>query len=125
MPPEHKFVVDAYAVQHPGADERHARQSVAVHLVRLCLMLERERDVTHATRMITRATTSGIEMKWLDPALPLGTITVQDLLDAPGREAHILKSREWAADLWEAWSSQHELVRAWCDALENGEPGAA
>ena len=61
-----KFVVDAYAVQHPGEDSRKSRQSVAVHLIRLCLMLERDRDVTHATRMITRATTSGLEMKWFE-----------------------------------------------------------
>jgi hypothetical protein len=124
MPDEHKFVVDAYAVQHPGEDSRKSRQSVAVHLIRLCLMLERDRDVTHATRMITRATTSGLEMKWFEPETPLGTITVQDVLEAEGREAHIAKSRDWGADQWAAWSSQHDIIRAWCDALERSEPGA-
>ena len=42
MPDEHKFIVDAYAVQHPGENVPRARQSVGLHLIRLCLMLERD-----------------------------------------------------------------------------------
>ncbi len=34
------LAVDAYAVQHPGLPERRASQSVWVHLVSLCLIVE-------------------------------------------------------------------------------------
>src|SRR6476619_3410619 len=94
MPDEHKFIVDAYATQHPGEDERRSRQSVAVHLIRICLMLERGRDVGHATRMISKATNSGLEMKWFEPVTPIGTITVHDVLAAPDSAAHIVEARE-------------------------------
>ena len=38
------LAVDVYAVQHPGLAERRAIQSVWVHLVSLCLILERGRS---------------------------------------------------------------------------------
>jgi hypothetical protein len=118
MPEEHKFVVDAYAVQHPGTDSREARQSVTVHLIRLCLMLEREHGTEYSTRLMSRATNGVATFPWLDPVTPLGTITVQDMLAAPDRDAHIAKSREWAKDVWNAWSDKHDEVRGWCEALE-------
>ena len=34
------LAVDAYAVQHPGVPERRSSQSVWVHLVSLCLIVE-------------------------------------------------------------------------------------
>ena len=40
-PPSHRLTVDVYAIQHPGGGERRAIQSVAVHLMALCLVLER------------------------------------------------------------------------------------
>ena len=36
----HQLTVDTYAVQHPGRPERRSVQSVALHLVTLCLILE-------------------------------------------------------------------------------------
>ncbi|MBI2690596.1 MAG: hypothetical protein HYX29_01435 [Solirubrobacterales bacterium] len=118
MPDEHKFVVDAYAIQHPGENEPRARQSVGVHLIRLCLMLEREKPQRYATALMTRATHGGLHVPWFDPVTPLGTITAADVLAAEGKEAHIAMSRKWAEDQWAAWAGQHEIVRRWCDALE-------
>ena len=40
-PDEHRLTVDAYAVQHPGVPGKQSSQSVAVHLMSLCLVLER------------------------------------------------------------------------------------
>ena len=36
----HRLTVDAYAVQHPGQPSPQSIQSVGVHLLRLCLILE-------------------------------------------------------------------------------------
>ena len=38
-PDIHRLSVDTYAVQHPGVPERRSIQSVAVHLMCLCLVL--------------------------------------------------------------------------------------
>jgi hypothetical protein len=118
MPEEHKFIVDAYAVQHPGENETRSRQSVGVHLIRLCLMLERDLPSRYATSLMTRATSGGLRIPWFDPVTPLGKITVEDVLAAPDRDAHVAAAREWAADEWAAWSEQQETVRRWCDALQ-------
>ena len=37
----HRHTVDAYAVQHPGKPSQQSIRSVGIHLVRLCLILER------------------------------------------------------------------------------------
>jgi len=42
QPAWHRLTVDAYAVQHPGIPERRSIQSVCVHLISLCLMLEHD-----------------------------------------------------------------------------------
>ena len=39
--PVHRLTVDAYAAQHPGVPSPQSIQSVAVHLIRLHLVLER------------------------------------------------------------------------------------
>lgn len=118
MPDEHKYVVDAYAVQHPGEDVPRARQSVGVHLIRLCLMIERDRPSRYATRLMSRATHGGLHIPWFGPATPLGTLTVADMLAAPDKPAHVELARRWGEDLWAAYGDVHETVRRWCDALE-------
>lgn len=118
MPPEHKFTVDAYAVQHPGVDERRSRQSVAAHLIRLCLMLERDRDVPFATRLMSRATGGAFQLPWFGIATPIGTLTVADMIGAPDVDEHKRRVRAWAEDVWAAYGEHRELVRKWCDRLE-------
>jgi hypothetical protein len=49
--PAHQLTVDAYAVQHPGVRERRSTQSVAIHLVGLCLSLERRRGPAELPRL--------------------------------------------------------------------------
>lgn len=114
-PPLHVLTVDAYAVQHPGRPERRARQSVAVHLMRLCLVLERGADPVFAKRMMSRAT--GGDYPWLEPPEPNGSITVRDPLGAEGADEHARQVERWARDVWEAWSVHHATVRRWLGAV--------
>lgn len=118
MPPEHKFTVDAYAVQHPGVEGRRSTQSVAAHLIRICLMLERGRDQHFATRLMSRATGGAFQFPWFAMATPLGNLTVRDMLGSADSEEHVRRVRAWAEDLWAAYADHHELVRKWCDRLE-------
>ena len=60
-------VVDAYAAQHPGTPSPQSIQSVAVHLIRLRLQLERGIDSADAVRAIQQATANKQHFTWLDP----------------------------------------------------------
>lgn len=105
-PEEHRLSVDTYAVQHPGGDDRRARQSVAYHLTALHLTLERGLANDEVVARLRRVTAATVEFPRLEPPSPNGKLTVRDVLDgAP--------IREWAADVWAAWSAHHAQARAW------------
>ena len=50
----HQFTVDTYAVQHPGMPERRSIQSVALHLIALCLVLEGEAKPSDGSKLHRR-----------------------------------------------------------------------
>jgi hypothetical protein len=106
-----QMAVDTYAVQHPGVDERRSRQSVAVHLLSLCAVLERGARSEDAVDLLRRALAGERDWTWLDHDPPLGTLTVDDVLT--GRAA----VDRWAGDAWSAWSAHHATVRGWLDAV--------
>jgi Family of unknown function (DUF5946) len=110
----HQVTVDTYAVQHPGVPERRSIQSVGLHLMTLCLMLEdgvdpREGPQLHK-RMVTRPT-----FHWLTPPEPNGDITVETVLAAQSTSQHEELVETWARDVWNAWSPHHGTVRTWLD----------
>jgi hypothetical protein len=109
---------DAYCMQHiePYC---HSAKSYAAHLTRLCCGMERDGDpIVYAALQ-----------RWLNGAIALdrpavlaqrGDITIVSLLPAttPGELARLMG--EWAASVWAAYASQHELARRWI-ALALGE----
>jgi hypothetical protein len=105
-PEEHRLSVDAYAVQHPGGDDRRARQSVAYHLTALHLTLERGLGNDDVVALLRRVTAATSEFPRLEPPRPNGAITVRDVLDGT-------PIRAWAADVWSAWSDHHDAARSW------------
>jgi hypothetical protein len=112
----HRLSVDAYAVQHPGDDSRQAIQSVGVHLVRLCLFLERGLSPRDANDAMLKAARQKASYQWLErPAVP-GSVTVKDVMAAEGVEPHRAAVHAWARSAWSAWSAHHDLVRRWADA---------
>jgi hypothetical protein len=112
----HRLSVDSYAVQHPGGDSRQAIQSVGVHLVRLCLFLERGLSPEEANAAMLRAGKGKAEMFRLPRPASLGAVTVADVLAAPDDEAHTTAVRRWARSAWESWAEHHQTVRAWASA---------
>ena len=113
----HKFTVDAYAVQHPGRPSPQSIQSVAVHLIRLCLMLEEGAGAERATAFMQKAAASKTAFRWLDPPSLQGEITVADIHRAASAEEHAALVRAWAELAWNAWSTHHETVRGWLSAV--------
>ncbi len=107
--------VDAYAAQHPGVPGDRAEQSVAVHLAVLCLVLEREADMEHAGAQRGALSERSRPFGWLEPPSSLGSVTVQDVLDASCHEEGDARVRDWALSVWGAWAPHHETIRAWLD----------
>jgi hypothetical protein len=116
----HQLTVDAYAVQHPGVPERRSIQSVALHLVTLCLVLERGADPAAGPQLHKHLTKRG-GFRWLEPPEPNGQITVADVHRAATATEHRCSVQAWAREVWGAWAAHHTTVRHWiADGL--GDP---
>ena len=84
----HKFTVDAYAVQHPGRPSPQSIQSVGVHLIRLCLMLEGGATAAQATATMQSAARRKELFRWLEPPPSPGAVTVANVHRAASPEEH-------------------------------------
>ena len=112
--PVHRLTVDAYAAQHPGEPSRKAARSIAVHLGRLCLVLERGLRPERVNAAV-QSISSRKHFPWLEPPQSPGEVTVEDVRGAASPEEHIERVRQWAESVWQTWSTHHETVRRWAD----------
>lgn len=121
--PLDRLVVDTYGAQHPGRRQVRALQSVAVHLMGLCSVLERGAEPrivpTRAGKRVRRT----LDLHWLEPPRPIGTLTVRGPLRAHGTDELAASVEAWALDVWTAWGPHHETVRRWLDIASQGPDG--
>ena len=108
-----RLAVDSYAVQHPGTTDRRAIQSVAVHLISLCFVLERDLTPTEATDKMRVALTDKSRFVWLKPPPSIGEITVIDVVNISDPAEHEAMVKRWARSAWEAWHEHHDRIREW------------
>jgi hypothetical protein len=111
-PDVHRLTVDTYAVQHPGVPSPQSIQSVSIHLIGLHLVLERKLGAKAVTAALRKSVTNAPHFVWLDPPARPGELTVLDVKDAASLDAHIARVEDWARDVWQAWSSHHDTIRA-------------
>ena len=118
--PLRRLVTDAYMVQHPGVPERRAIQSVGVHLVALCLVLEHGLPVEHLSDTLGRMLARPPAWRWLEPPVPNGTSTVVDLeaAIAAGRTAEAIEA--YVRGVWDSWAPHRAAVAAWAHAAGVG-----
>ncbi len=104
----HQLTVDTYAVQHAGG--RHPDKSVCVHLAGLYLALERGLPSRHVPPLQQRLAR---RKRWPHLAPPTRRTwpTVLDVVRADSPEAHRARVREWAREVWQAWSTHHDTAR--------------
>ena len=107
----HRLSVDAYAVQHPGRPGPQAIQSVNLHLIRLCSLLEIKLPMEKANDAMLAATRQKERYAWLTPPRSLGEVTVKDVYEAREVEGHLAAVTRWAESAWRAWAPHHETVR--------------
>lgn len=115
----HRLCVDTYAVQHPGVPGPQSIQSVGVHLVRLCRFIEQGLAPDRANDVMLAASHAQAKARyhWLEPPASPGALTIADLEAAHDIEPHMRIARDWAAQVWAAWSAHHDTVRTWARAL--------
>lgn len=130
VPGLHVHSVDCYAVQHPGGAERdrRQRQSIAVHLISLCLLLEFDQRPTTAPQR--RRRTSRVVLGHLGlpdwPYLPAparrGAVTAADVNAGGTLQQHADDLHEWAQAAWGAWAAHHETIRRWAAIAVRRQP---
>lgn len=107
--PEPAF--DAYCLQHPDRYCASAK-SYAAHLTRLCCGLEHRSDPGMLTAI----------QQWLNGTVLLdkpatlasfGKITIADVYQAPAASGRAHIAQAWIEGVWEAYSPQQALARAW------------
>ena len=114
--PAHGLVVDAYMAQHPGdGSDRRDRQSVYVHLIGLCAVLER--GWPEGRRLLSRRAGRPTDYPRLVRVGP-GELTVVDLVGAADADAYEAGARAWAESVWRAWAPEHERIRSAASELE-------
>ncbi|MDP9346420.1 MAG: DUF5946 family protein [Actinomycetota bacterium] len=112
----HRVSVDAYAAQHPGADGPQARRSVAMHLMRLCLVYERGMRPAAGREMAPLLLAQPPDLAWLRPPADRGAVTVAAVAAAAGPDEHLVRVDDWGRAVWGAWAGHHATVRRWLDA---------
>ena len=115
----HQLSIDTYAVQHPGVPERRSIQSVALHLITLCLVLERGAEPSDGPKLHRRLVKRQA-FNWLEPPRPIGQMTVADVHRAPSAEEHERILYAWARDVWGAWGPHHATIHRWIKDCLNG-----
>ncbi|MDH5378660.1 MAG: DUF5946 family protein, partial [Gammaproteobacteria bacterium] len=109
----HRLGVDAYAVQHPGKQDKQSIHSVGVHLIRLYLCLEQGVPAEKANEAMLKITQHKSQYIWLSPPESMGEITAADIVKETTVEGHVEATKAWARSAWEAWSDHHPQIIAW------------
>lgn len=128
FPAFHWHHVDCYAVQHPGGAEhdRRQRQSVAVHLTALCLLLEHGMSGERASALRGRMSQTVLpylgltDWPYLPPPASLGAVTAIDVHRATDRSGYAAAVRDWTQAAWSAWAGHHEQVHLWASVRLSG-----
>jgi hypothetical protein len=118
----HRMTTDAYAAQHPGKPSPQSIQSVAIHLIALHAVLER--NLPHAkVRSLIGHAADQMRFEWLERPRSLGDVTAADVARAETSEEHVDAVMSWAGAVWRAWGPHHERIRQWTDDAWNSIPG--
>lgn len=113
-PAEHRLVVDAYMAQHPGDGlDRRDRQSVAVHLVGLCAILEVGMTADQAMLQLRRVIAPRTEFPLLGKRNDRGSLTITDMLGVVDLDDYAGRARAWGESVWLSWAHEHERIRTW------------
>src|SRR4051794_18732082 len=96
-PPVHGLAVDAYAASHGGdGSQRRDRQSVAIHLLALRAVLERNEPSRRRIELLRRLADSEADWPMLDRPAGVPALNLTHARDAAGLDDYTRRVREWA-----------------------------
>lgn len=110
----HRLTVDAYSLQHPDAYMRSGK-SFAAHLTGIYAALESE-DALAVNQTVQKWLSANPKIE--KPAqLPQqrGKLTITFIHSAVDADEHSKRVREWAREVWSAWSEHHALAKQLID----------
>ena len=108
------LALDAYCMQHLESYCRSAK-SYAAHLTRLCCGVEYDGN-PRVYAAIQHWLNGAAKIEKPRVLSQLGSMTVVVVHKAHNAEEHIRLVRAWAANVWAAYRSQHDLAQAWITA---------
>jgi len=112
----HGLIVDAYAASHGGdGTERRDRQSVCVHLIALCAVIDGAATPRGRVALLQRLTRRKVEWPVLNRPPGVPELSHAHAAGAAGAEDYTQRAREWAGAIWSFWSSEHDRIRAMLD----------
>jgi Family of unknown function (DUF5946) len=112
----HRLSVDTYAAQHPGNDLPAARQSVGLHLARLCIQLSAPTSPKETNDVMLGLGKHKASLPALTAPKAFG-ITVADVVPFANTSEHSARVRAWAIATWLDWSGQHDVIRTWLESI--------
>ncbi len=106
----HRLTVDAYSLQHPD-EYMSSGKSFAAHLTGMCAALEHG-DALALNQAVQKWLSRNPKVeKPVQIPEQRGGLTVAYIHGAADADEHIRRAREWARDVWGAWSEHHDLAR--------------
>jgi hypothetical protein len=117
------LTLDAYGAQHPGGRSRRATEATGLHLIGLCLALERNLDSAQIGSVRSAAADRLAQgMLWLPPPASRGATTITTVSAARTADEYRSRVQAWAAVVWDSWQHHHDTVRHWIDWLYAASP---
>ena len=109
-----RLFVDTFAMQHPQRSCKSAK-SYAAHLTGLCCGVEYggSQAVYSALQRWLNGPAASIGITRPTEPESRGTLTVRCAYDATNDAGLAARVHDWAADVWRAYASQHELAHNW------------
>jgi hypothetical protein len=119
--PPPRLLIDTYAMQHPKRACKSAK-SYAGHFAGLCCGVEYggSAKVFAALQRWLNGSAESIGLTRPQEPEHLGRLTLRYLYRLDDRAKFEPRLREWAADVWGAYASQHEIARRWVETALTG-----
>lgn len=110
----HRLIVDTFGMQHPKRSCKSAK-SYAAHFTGLCCGVEYN-GAKSVYAVLQRWLNGPVEAIGITrPTEPdyRGALTIRYVYDAETEAEFATRVHEWAKEVWEAYSPQHEIARDW------------
>jgi hypothetical protein len=117
-----RLAIDAFALQHPRRACKSAK-SYAAHLAGLCCGMEYAGSEKVHVAIQRWLSTSAERIGLARPTEPefRGWLTVEQVAAVSDQAELEERARDWARAVWNAYSEQHDIARAWvAAALDRG-----